>query len=95
MREIVINPGSTGGTMTIQIPRFALDAKNVQGQDVSFKVTIDGHGASWRQIQSTNTDVGLFASEMKYLHDNGFRLIPISDLSYDESTNHIYIKNTN
>jgi hypothetical protein len=54
--DIVINPGGTGGTLTVQIPRFALDAKNAQGQDVSFKVTIDGHGATWKQIQSTNTD---------------------------------------
>ena len=54
--DIVINPGGTGGTLTVQIPRFALDAKNAQGQDVPFKVTIDGHGASWQQIQSTNTD---------------------------------------
>lgn len=54
--DIVINPGGTGGMMTIQIPRFALDAKNAQGQDVPFKVTIDGHGASWKEIQSTNTD---------------------------------------
>jgi hypothetical protein len=54
--DIIINPGSTGGMMTIQIPRFALDAKNPQGQDIPFKVTIDGQGASWKQIQSTNTD---------------------------------------
>lgn len=54
--DIVINPGGTGGTLTVQIPRFALDAKNAQNQDVPFKVTIDGHGASWQQIQSTNTD---------------------------------------
>jgi hypothetical protein len=54
--DIVINPGGTGGTMTIQIPRFALDAKNAQGQDVPFKVTTDGNGGSWKQIQSTNTD---------------------------------------
>ena len=42
--------------MTIQIPRFAIDAKNAQGQDQPFKVTMDGHGLSWKQIQSTNTD---------------------------------------
>ena len=53
--DIIINPGSTGGMMTIQIPRFALDAKNPQGQDIPFKVTIDGHGASWKEIQNTNT----------------------------------------
>jgi peptidoglycan/xylan/chitin deacetylase (PgdA/CDA1 family) len=41
---------------------------------------------------SSSTDVTLFASEMKYLHDNGFKVIPMSDLSYDESTNYMYIK---
>lgn len=54
--NIILNPGDTPGTMTIQIPRFAIDAKNAQGQDVPFKVTMDGHGLSWKQIQSTNTD---------------------------------------
>jgi hypothetical protein len=39
-----------------------------------------------------STDVNLFLSEMKYLHDNGFRVIPMSDLSYDQSTNYMYIK---
>jgi peptidoglycan/xylan/chitin deacetylase (PgdA/CDA1 family) len=39
---------------------------------------------------STNTN--LFAAEMKYLHDNGFKVIPMSDLGYDESTNYMYIK---
>src|SRR5262249_34613421 len=53
--DIVINPGGSGGIFTIQIPRFALDAKNAQGQDVPFKVTTDGHPATWQQIQSTNT----------------------------------------
>jgi peptidoglycan/xylan/chitin deacetylase (PgdA/CDA1 family) len=42
----------------------------------------------------SSTDVTLFASEMKYLHDNGFKVIPMSDLSYDGSTNYMYI-NTN
>lgn len=35
-------------------------------------------------------NVGLFVSEMKYLHDNGFKVIPMSDLGYDESTNYMY-----
>ena len=50
--DIILNPGSTPGVMTIQIPRFAIDAKNAQGQDQPFKVTMDGHGLSWKQIQA-------------------------------------------
>jgi hypothetical protein len=41
-----------------------------------------------------STNVSLFDSEMKYLHDNGFKVIPMSDLGYDEVTNYMYIKTT-
>jgi peptidoglycan/xylan/chitin deacetylase (PgdA/CDA1 family) len=41
----------------------------------------------------SSTDVNLFASEMKYLYDNGFRVIPMSDLRYDQITNYMYIRN--
>ena len=40
----------------------------------------------------SSTDVSLFAEEMRYLHDNNFRVIPMSELGYDESTNYMYIK---
>ena len=43
-------------------------------------------------LDPSSTDVNLFASEMKYLHDNGFKVIPMSDLGYDQATNLIYIK---
>ncbi len=41
----------------------------------------------------TSTDVDLFNSEMKYLHDNGFKVFTMSDLGYDENSNYLYIKN--
>jgi Polysaccharide deacetylase len=41
----------------------------------------------------SSTNINLFASEMKYLHDNGFRVIPMSDLGYDQITNYMYIRN--
>ena len=39
-----------------------------------------------------STDVSLFAAEMKYLYDNGFKVISMSDLGYDERANYMYIK---
>ena len=39
-----------------------------------------------------DTTVNLFDAEMKYLHDNGFKVITMSDLGYDEDTKSIYIK---
>ncbi|NAL78517.1 hypothetical protein DYY65_09775, partial [Nitrososphaera sp. AFS] len=38
------------------------------------------------------TDVNLFSQEMKYLHDNGFRVIRLSDLGFDNKTNILYIR---
>src|SRR5918911_3341541 len=40
----------------------------------------------------TSTDVSLFDTEMKYLHDNGFKVLTMSDLGYDDNSNYIYIK---
>ena len=31
-----------------------------------------------------STDINLFNQEMKYLHDNGFKVIPMSDIGYEE-----------
>jgi peptidoglycan/xylan/chitin deacetylase (PgdA/CDA1 family) len=43
----------------------------------------------------TSTNVSLFDAEMKYLHDNGFKVLTMSDLGYDENSNYLYIKSTN
>ena len=43
-------------------------------------------------LNPSSTDVNLFAAEMKYLHDNGFNVVPMSDLGYDQTTNLIYIR---
>ena len=37
-------------------------------------------------------DVSLFSAEMKYLHDNGFKVIKMSDIGYNQSNNYLYIK---
>jgi hypothetical protein len=39
-----------------------------------------------------NTDLELFEKEMKYLHDNGYTVLTMADLAYDDKVNHIYIK---
>ena len=40
-----------------------------------------------------STDVNLFAEEMKYLHDNNFKVLAMSDLGFDKNNNYLYIKN--
>lgn len=56
--DIILAPTqhqSTLGVLTIQIPRYILDSKNPSGADQPFRVTLDGHGLAWSQIQQTNT----------------------------------------
>ncbi|MGB8032560.1 MAG: polysaccharide deacetylase family protein [Nitrososphaeraceae archaeon] len=41
-----------------------------------------------------DTTANLFDAEMKYLHDNGFKVLTMADLGYDENNNYLYIKTT-
>ncbi len=38
--------------------------------------------------------VSLFAQEMKYLHDNGFKVLLLNQLGYDTTRNAFYLKNS-
>ena len=42
-----------------------------------------------------NTEIKLFKKEMKYLHDNGFTVLTMADLAYDDKAHNIYIKQFN
>jgi peptidoglycan/xylan/chitin deacetylase (PgdA/CDA1 family) len=43
-------------------------------------------------ITPDSTSVNLFDAEMKYLYDNGFTVLTMADLGYDESTHQLYIE---
>jgi hypothetical protein len=42
---------------------------------------------------ASGTTVDLFAQEMKYLHDNGFRVLLLNQLEYHPTNNVFHIKN--
>jgi hypothetical protein len=46
----------------------------------------------YNKMASTIT-VDLFAQQMKYLHDNGFRVLLLNQLGCDPNNNVFYIKN--
>ena len=48
---------------------------------------IDNSGARY------STTISLFAEEMQYLHDNGFHIISMTDLIYDNATNSFSLNN--
>jgi peptidoglycan/xylan/chitin deacetylase (PgdA/CDA1 family) len=45
---------------------------------------------NYRTSSSTATD--LFAAEMKYLYDNGFKVLTMHNIGYDQNNNHLYVK---
>jgi len=51
---------------------------------------------AYHSVQDSNlrdsTGIELFSQEIKYLHDNNFRVIRVSDLGYNQSTSTLYIK---
>lgn len=51
---------------------------------------------AYHNIQDANlrgsTGVALFSEEMKYLHDNNFKVIRVSDLGFNQTTNNLYVK---
>jgi peptidoglycan/xylan/chitin deacetylase (PgdA/CDA1 family) len=53
----------------------------------------------WHKIDNTNeeysTSMGLFEAEMKYLYDNGFTVLTMADLVYDEGSAYLKISDGN
>ena len=52
---------------------------------------MDGQNKDYRK-NNLATSGSLFETEMKYLHDNGFKVIRMSDLGYDTKKNLIFLK---
>lgn len=52
------------------------------------------HSVGLQSGKPFSTEVGLFGQEMKYLHDNGFKVVDMADLGYNNSTNTFYLKNS-
>jgi peptidoglycan/xylan/chitin deacetylase (PgdA/CDA1 family) len=51
---------------------------------------VDNSGEDDPEIYATSID--LFEKEIKYLYDNGFKVLTMADLGYDENSNYLYLK---
>jgi hypothetical protein len=54
-------------------------------------IPIIGYHRIDNERQDTSTDIDEFAKEMKYLHDNGFTVLPMSSLNYNKDGNYFYL----
>ena len=54
----------------------------------------------WHKIENSgegdadaySTTIDLFEKEIKYLHDNGFKVLTMADIGYDTNSNYLYLK---
>jgi hypothetical protein len=67
---------------------------NKDGTTIAIPIIIY-HRAGDDEAANYNTNMKLFENEMKYLHDNNFRVITMKDLGYDEDSDYLYIKAPN
>jgi len=64
---------------------------NKDGTTIAIPIIIY-HRAGDDEAANYNTNIELFENEMKYLHDNNFRVITMRDLGYEENSDYLYIK---
>jgi hypothetical protein len=52
----------------------------------------DSSSGSSSDDNDDSTDANLFKAEMRYLYENGFKVITMADLGYDEENHRLYIR---
>jgi peptidoglycan/xylan/chitin deacetylase (PgdA/CDA1 family) len=66
--------------------------ENFNGDGIIRAIPIIAYHDLDHNITPDSTNVNLFDAEMKYLYDNGFTVLTMADLAYDESTHQLYIE---
>jgi peptidoglycan/xylan/chitin deacetylase (PgdA/CDA1 family) len=66
--------------------------ENFNGDGIIRAIPIIAYHDLDHNITPDSTSVNLFDAEMKYLYDNGFTVLTMADLGYDESTHQLYIR---
>ena len=79
-------------TFDIFVDEINIQEKYNKAEGPVLAVPIVGYHSIDNNKTRDSTDVSLFAREMKYLHDNGFRALTVNDLGYDTKNNFLYIK---
>ena len=95
--DIKENPDAQGHSNdTLIFDRFINLVNRENGTSTTPSILILGyHDIDNNDNQTTSKDtthIALFDKEMKYLYDNGFKVLTMSDLGYDEKNNYLYIK---
>jgi peptidoglycan/xylan/chitin deacetylase (PgdA/CDA1 family) len=79
----------------------AVNSQNIYNKDgivraipiIVYHILVNYHDLS-DSNRPIDTTVNLFDAEMRYLYDNGFKVLTMADLGYDENSQSLYIKNS-
>jgi peptidoglycan/xylan/chitin deacetylase (PgdA/CDA1 family) len=74
----------------VNIPSIYNTNGTINAIPIVIRHRIDNSGEDDPEAYATTID--LFEKEIKYLHDNGFKVLTMADLGYDENSNYLYIK---
>lgn len=47
---LVLNPGTNGGNVTVELPRNVIDSKGASNSDTKYQVKIDGKGVDYKEV---------------------------------------------
>ena len=88
----LVNSYSDGALFKQFVQVVNSQSKYNEGGTIKAVPIIIYHRAGDTQVVDYNTDPKLFEKEMKYLHDNNFRVITMKDLAFNTKSNYLYIK---
>ena len=63
-----------------------------QGGKINAVPLITFHNVALTTNKPYYTNAGIFDKFMKYLHDNGFKVLTLKQIGYDTQTNTFYLK---
>ena len=72
------------------MPNLAMTPYNSNGK-INVSTTLQPAYGIIPYVVMQRVQLSIFAREMKYLHDNGFRMLLLNQLAYDPNNNVFYI----
>ena len=89
--NLIITTSTTTTLNAIPIVSYHSIDKNNNNIMINSSSLVHDSSIENKNSESGSTDIDEFAKEMKYLHDNGFTVLPVSSLKYNKDGNYFHL----
>ena len=76
---LVLDPGGSGGKMTIELPRSVIDYKGASNVDTKYQIKIDGKGVDYKEV-ANNVNARIlsiaFSEDNRFMEIIGTQMTP-------------------